>query len=173
VHTESTSSAPGRNPKERHALDAGGFILSVHKYLNSYIQVADAKAGFVLAASGAGTVLALPASSDRLVALNWVAVVIFGLAIVISASILYPRHSKKQRGLVYWENIAHHPTIEKYADAFGSKSPEQLELEFASQAWYLSKVLSRKYWLLRAAMVTFAVGIVFGLVALIANRLLV
>jgi len=146
-----------------HKLDAGGFILQVHQYLNQYVQVGDAKAAALLAASGGAALLAVPTATYPIQALHWLTVAVFGTAVIYCALILYPRQSPGQKGLIYWENVVSYPTDDEYANAMSSKTPAQLEAEFAKQAWHLSLVLSKKYARLRIALALFMYGSVLGL----------
>jgi hypothetical protein len=163
---------PKTPPSEPVAQGVGtppGFGKDVNDYLNHYVTVADAKAGAVLAADVAIAVLIFDRNAfagDRYFLLR-ASLGFLVLSAGICASVIFPRLPSGKTGLVFWEDIRNRKTLVEYARDVAVANAAAIEREYASQNWFVSHVLHKKYRLLQAAIVAFGVGValaaVFGI----------
>lgn len=133
----------------------------VNRYLNRYVNIADAKAGALLATDLAVGSSALRFSSDCWLAdlVNGTSLVALVLSLTVAGTVLFPRLPKGKKGLIFWEDIREHDTLASYADKFRESKDEELVAQYLSQNWYVSKVLHSKHRLVRWATGLFVAGV--------------
>lgn len=172
-----------------------GFSQTVHQYLNQFIGYADAKLGAVIAGNIliAATILQAHAASRGLsFYLGWVAVGVFSLSSIIGSAGFFPHidikavsnhRSKrvsryllfpsllfgsrdKDTSVIFWEGILSHCTPERYGEAVGALTPNDIEQQFAFENFQISRVLHKKYAALQLAVNLFACGLILTVISL-------
>lgn len=141
-----------------------GFSRAVNEYYNFYVGVADAKAG--AAGTTIGVLLVFlaaqrPSSGDVLAWCIFFLVVGACLASLISAGrVIYPRLTKGEYGLIFWEDVAAFDDSNSYAQHVLEASLEDIVGAYSKQNYYVARILAKKYsnvrstlWLTAAALV--------------------
>jgi hypothetical protein len=121
-------------------------------YVSAYIQLADAKAGVVLAVSGGligyllaqGSVRSAVTSAELVAVVPGGALAALALAFGLAFSVIRPRRGPPT-GVVYFEAVAAHETDENYVAALKSKSAMELAEVRIEHCHALSVICSRKY----------------------------
>lgn len=138
-----------------------GFGKGVNDYLNHFITIADAKAGALLAAN---FVLLGGVINLKVCCCNFILIIITGavsiLSIIFCCIVLYPRLPKVGKGLIFWGNIKSFNTANEYLIETGKLDNKQVEIEYATQNWLVSQVLSNKNYYVRFAIWTFCISLV-------------
>ena len=144
-----------------------GFGKGVNDYLNSSVALADAKAAAFLAAAatvGVGVLQVSGASTSW-----WVLRTISLVALTVSASlqavVILPRLPSGRSGLIFWEDIRKRPHLDDYVQEVTRLRPHDIEVEYASQNYFISDVLHRKHQWIRFGVSLFIVGVASGVAA--------
>lgn len=138
-----------------------GFGKGVNTYLNDYVRVADAKAAAFLAANFAATTLALrigPTTTLPSVC-RWLALAAFAISTCFCAWTLYPRLPKGHMGVVFWEDIMCFNKKELYITELKGMDEEAVEVEYAAQNWFVSKVVHKKLLAVQRAILWFVTAV--------------
>lgn len=139
----------------------------VNLYLTDYIRVADSKATVMLGVVGALLAAVLAQSSHPHAKGIWVyyaSVIITIVAIVVQILVIWPRTEfKRRKGLIFWDNISAHDQ-DDYRQKVSEIDEAGIVIELANQAHNLASTASRKYRILRWA-------VVFGVVAALVDVL--
>jgi hypothetical protein len=144
----------------RPAQPPPGFGQGVNDYLNHYVTVADAKAGAILAANlavGAALLDNQPAV-DPLFRYR-AALAMLGISSLICMVVVFPRLPSGGEGSIFWEDIRKRGSLAVYGSKVRSLNEEDVEREYASQNWFVSSLLHRKFRYVQWAIVTFALGV--------------
>jgi hypothetical protein len=88
-----------------------------------------------------------------------IALGVLALSAVTNTIVLFPRLPRGQQGLVFWENILSHKSLDEYKARVFCLTPRQVEAEYASQNFFVSIILHRKYKLLRWSIAFFLAGV--------------
>jgi len=144
--------------------EAQHFIFHEHVYLRQFIQAADQKAGFTLAASSAslGFLVNNFASDKSLISgstcrliLGVLIIILLGLSGLLAAISVRPRQNGIVGGLVGWIGILEHKNGSDYLAAIQGANPTS---QLADHCWSLASILRRKYSLLKLAIYSFIGG---------------
>lgn len=137
-----------------------GFGKGVNDYLNHYVTVADAKAGAVLAANLA---VAAALVDNQPVADPFfhyrAALAILGASSLLCVVAVFPRLPSGGDGSIFWEDIRKRGSLAAYGSRVRSLDEEDVEREYASQNWFVSSLLHRKFRYVQWAIITFAFGV--------------
>lgn len=137
----------------------------------SEVAQADQKASMLLAALGIGFGLVLSGqlagdwSPENLSTTGewawWVGATCAATSVAVAAAAIWPRfHADDVRnGIAYWGHVAAYSSIEEFDAAFDGEAMGVHE-RTRHQLWHLSRVVARKYALIRWAMVLAAGAIV-------------
>lgn len=145
---------------KRPAQPPSGFGKGVNDYLNHYVTVADAKAGAVLAANlavGAALLDNQPAADPFFH--YRAAIAILGVSSLLCVVAVFPRLPSGGDGSIFWEDIRKRGSLAAYGSRVRSLDEEDVEREYASQNWFVSSLLHRKFRYVQWAIVTFAFGV--------------
>lgn len=144
----------------RNNTNAKSFGSKVNDYLNHYVGVADAKAaGLVTASLTLSGFIYLNKPNYCLPFSLFVALVFYAVCIALSLSVLFPRLNSKGKSKVFWEDVqAHYATPESYYEAVKGLTEEEINKEYSYQNFYVSKILHKKYDLIRWASYAFFVA---------------
>ena len=147
-------------------------------YLVQHIQMADAKAGVVIAASGTliGFLVSSPAFSKALgfsspsALIAAAALVLLALSFALACSVVRPR-GVKPSGFLYFAAVAAFDNAAAYRERIGELSEAELADARVEQCYALSKICADKYAALRWSMIlglfgAIATGLVVRLLAL-------
>lgn len=145
------------------------------------VTIADQKASQLLAALAIGYgaifggVLAGQWTPSRMEAWGrpfwWLAALAAVTAIGFAAAAVWPRFEADDvaSGVLYWGHVAEYPTLEAFDAAMDEQPPQALD-RTRHQLWRISRLLKRKYLLIRAAIMTAGIEVLlFGLVSLSAG----
>jgi hypothetical protein len=173
AHTGATPASPvsGGGPADtairvlgggvtRPARPPSGFGKGVNDYLNHYVTVADAKAGAILAANlavGAALLDNQPAADP--VFHYRAALAILGVSSLLCVVAVFPRLPSGGDGSIFWEDIRKRGSLAAYGSRVRSLGEDDVEREYASQNWFVSSLLHRKFRYVQWAIVTFALGV--------------
>jgi hypothetical protein len=155
------------------------FACHVHSYLRQFVQAADQKAVFTLAASGAELGFLISHLSDNSYPHSlcfWVigipGALLLASAAGLAALSVRPRQNGVKIGLVAWGGILEHGNADSYI-----KSVREADLfqEVLAHGYTLSVIVRDKYTLLKYAINSFIAGslvtIVFFAVAIVERRM--
>ena len=70
-------------------------------------------------------------------------------------------------GVIFWEDIRTYPTVEAYQNKLRSMDDQDVEDSYAYQNFYVSRVLHRKHFYIRWAMVVTMLGVLMAVVGLL------
>lgn len=101
-------------------------------------------------------------------AIWWLAAVAAALAIAAAASAVWPRwpRDKNSTDIFYWGHVARYKTVDDLANALNNQAPTGDDRS-RHQLHHLSRIVRRKYRLVRAAMTFVAVSVaLFSLAAM-------
>jgi hypothetical protein len=131
-------------------------------YLDSYVSIADAKAGAVSGASGALLLFVasrFPEPSPLLFPLL-VSITATVAAFLVSLSSLYPRSPSAGTSLIAWRDVAkNHRSVGDFVLAFQTATTADLAAQMIEQNYWLSIVLARKFLLLRISLWLLGLGV--------------
>lgn len=124
----------------------------IHEYLTSYIQLADTKAGAVIALGSinAAILAVVPEKIDVLSKLLLgSSIVLLVIGLLLAISVIAPRTTNKSSdGFIYWKNIMAFDHYDKYKQAFLA---EGLLDDVLKHNYYLAGVAEAKYRRLNVA----------------------
>ncbi|MHB8217805.1 MAG: Pycsar system effector family protein [Candidatus Sulfotelmatobacter sp.] len=152
------------------------FLQNEAKYLSDYIRFADQKAGFTLTFSLAtlGFLFNHQQYSDLFQgAALWtrsnphsaLATGLLVVACTLSLLALVPRlWSHETKGLIFWQEIVTYNTAAEYQSALRQCSRVDLNNALGQQCYSLAKVCTRKYNLIKFALVAAPIGAAIGIV---------
>jgi hypothetical protein len=145
----------------RHSSDKGGHIKSpqgfgesVNKYLNHFVNVADAKAAGLLTvdlAIGGALVSNIPVALWPQ-CLHWAALLLLATSGIFALWALYPRTPKIGSSLIFWDDIRARPTVDDYLTDLSQVDDMEIERQYGAQNYLVSGVLSIKYRFVRCSM---------------------
>ncbi len=143
-----------------------GFGCTVYEQLNHYVAVADAKAIALVGANVTFGALLLAASPNDTLALilTWIAAAVFGTAALIGSVALYPRLSKNSSSTIYWEGIASRGSPENYLASLQDLDEAGVERAYATENFYVSRVLQAKYRITRWCIILSVIGFMLAFV---------
>jgi hypothetical protein len=133
------------------------------------VGIADHKSSMVLAALGIGFGALLgallandwrPSTLEGASEVAWWVAAAFSLgAVVCAGAAVWPRYTKADvsKGIYYWGHVATYNTLSEFETAMGQHPPAQGD-RTRHQLWRLSKIVDRKYTLVRAALVLAALA---------------
>ncbi|MFO1093470.1 MAG: DUF5706 domain-containing protein [Planctomycetaceae bacterium] len=141
---------------------------SIHATLHHSIELADKKAGFVIAAVGA--LLAYlhhepgvqwiqnPAQWRLSEACLFVADLGLVASTICSLLVVFPRLEGSMSGVVFWEAILQNQTASKYADVLVNMKSGDLSRKLLEHCFELAKICTTKYRCLQWAFVAGVIG---------------
>jgi Family of unknown function (DUF5706) len=143
------------------------------------VSYADHKASMVLAALGIGLGAVLggvvagdwkPADQDGLgEPVWWVGGALAVLSVVLAAGAVWPRYSRHRAGdgVYYWGDVAKFKSVDQLSQHLDVAAPAPGD-RTRHQLWELSRIVSKKYALIRWAFIAIALAVAaFGLSAII------
>jgi hypothetical protein len=131
-----------------------GFGESINKYLNHFVNVADAKAAGLLTAALAISGYLMPNAPTMLLPQisHWACLVLLTISGILALWALYPRTPKIGSSLIFWEDIRSRPTVDDYLNDLTQVDEIEVERQYAAQNYLVSGVLSAKYLFVRCSM---------------------
>jgi hypothetical protein len=137
-----------------------GFGKGVNDYLNYYITLADAKAaGFLTATLTIGSLALGFEPRDTLPrVLRVLGILALSWAAGECAAVIFPRLPKGSMGLIFWEDIRVRTTPAHYEREVKQLNVVAVEGEYATQNWYVSGVVHKKFRHVQRAMIGFGIG---------------
>jgi len=155
-------------PQTDKTLNPSDFACHVHTYLRQFIQAADQKAGFTLAASGAVLGFLISSLKDNThnhSFCSWLLGILGAVLLIVAGALaawaVRPRQNNVNVGLVPWIGIREHASADEYVSAVYSGKNDTLTKEILSHCYNLSDILRRKYALLKQAVNFFIAGSLF------------
>jgi hypothetical protein len=149
------------------------FAFHLHTYIRQFLQSADQKAGFTLAASSAllgflGTSHAdlLSSRCTCYTVLRVSSIVLTAVAGALAVWCVMPRQHALSDNLVSWKGIAEYSKARFYVDAV-NEAKDKLADEVLGQSYDLAKILRFKYRILKAALWFFMAGGVGAVILLL------
>src|SRR5262249_14802332 len=100
---------------------------------------------------------------------RWMAIGALGASLGLSAWALFPRLPSGRRGLVFWEDIETRPDVTTYTDEVARLTTRDIECEYASQNYFVSGVVHKKFRFVQWAIAMFLIGAGSAVVAYLAN----
>jgi Pycsar effector protein len=149
--TSIASSTADRPPAE--------FGRGFSEQLNQFIWVADAKAAVLVGANLtiAGLLLINRSAAFWPFIANVIAVVLLGISALLGLTVLYPRRAGEGKSILFWEDI-YKMSLSEYKAKVERLDPNQVENEYIIHNFYLSKVLHKKYFVIKWGIVLFIAG---------------
>jgi len=146
-----------------------GFGHGVHGDLNQYVALADAKVGALVGASLAFAVLlfANPPSNNIATIANWGSALLFAVSALVGASALYPRLSKNNRSLIFWQGISYRKTPDDYWSELRGLDEHLVERAYAIENYHVSRILCAKYRTIRWCVSLFMLGVLIASIRMI------
>ena len=127
---------------------------SVNDQINQYIMVMDTKASASLAGNVAvasfylGT---MPKSESGLAA-YYLALALFGSAILMAGGVIFPRLPKSGNSIIFWGDIAASPDFKSYQERFQRVLNDGfLDEQYCVQNYLAARVLRKKFKWLRCS----------------------
>jgi hypothetical protein len=161
--------------------DKQEFLWNVHSYTNEYIRFADTKAAVVVAWSSA-IIGALASQSVQnrfldiqLRSADWLnagtallAFILTAAGFLISLYVVFPRLTKGGKphdtDLVFWEHVRAFDSAAAYSHAI--EQQKDLSLCLSRHVYVIAEIARKKYWWLRVAICSTAIGTFLSLVEL-------
>ncbi|KQC33144.1 hypothetical protein AAU57_07330 [Nonlabens sp. YIK11] len=139
-----------------------GFSKNVNDYYNHYVTVADAKAGVLIAISF--VLFDFLKEFEHCTSfenfLFYSTIILLSLTCLFSICTVFPRNPRKKKGLIFWENVKEFENSNEYFDKVKELDQDKIEKKYSVQNYSLSKLLSRKYWFIRASIIVFIPSLV-------------
>lgn len=152
---------PNLNNKNSIVNTPAGYGKGINDYYNHYITVADAKSGAILAANfillGALININICCCYSITYLLSSLTSII---SIILCVFVLYPRLTKPEKGLIFWENIKNYSSVNEYLNDVRQLDISKVEEEYAKQNWHVSKILSSKNKNIRHAIIFFVISLI-------------
>lgn len=154
------------SPVTGEALDR--FTEFHQNYLSVHIQLADAKAGVVLGVSASvlGYLLSQDYFREAVIRLSgwqalvsWAAIITLMTAFGMAFAVILPRHLRTGPGPIFFHAVAQFGDQDSYMEALAHNSAESLAEARARNCYFVSRVCSRKYTILRLSMCVCAAAI--------------
>lgn len=159
------------------------FLEDAQRRFQSWIQLADAKAGAVLVLIGL-MATNLISKSDRLsravdspsgwgtvsTTCFWLACLTGAVSVVLVSLALFPRTRASTKSLGFFADVAAYETATDYLRALKQKDSAGLRVETANQVWELSRVARWKFTFLKRSYIAAIVFLVLVAAARIALR---
>lgn len=132
------------------------------------VAIADQKAGVVLASAGIGFAAVLggllagdwrPSDYGTAGQVVWWVATVFAFGVVISGAVaIWPRFTTRSEDalVTYWGHVARYATLDAFTAAL-EESPVDRE-RTKHQLWRLAKIVRKKYWCIRLALLSGAVA---------------
>ena len=147
------------------------FLWKTHAYINEYIRFSDAKAGFIIAISGALLSLLISMKSHllfmrpthgTLTGLGVLSALAF-LSLTVSAATallsVRPRlNSYQAKAFIYFGGVAQHASQESFYMAFCRETQETLQEHLAHHVYTLAAICQRKYFWISVSVIAVAFG---------------
>jgi len=139
-----------------------GFSKNVNDYYNHYVTVADAKAGVLIAISFVLFDFLKDFNHCTLFEniLFYSSSVLLSFTCIFSVCTVFPRNPKKKKGLIFWDNVKEFKNSREYLEKIKELDFEKIEKKYSNQNYYLSKLLSRKYFFVRLSIISFIPALV-------------
>jgi hypothetical protein len=161
-----TSSSPPNIPSGK--VDELESARQINGYLNHYVTVTDAKAIGLIAgvfASAAFLLKDIPCSASGFFWVYCAAALFHAVAASLGLAAIYPRVPSMGTSVIFWEDINLRKSLGDYLKAYKATcSSGFLDEEYATQNYYVGKVLHRKTALVRWSIRVFVLALVAGLV---------
>jgi len=138
-----------------------GFGKDVNDYLLRHVTLADAKAGATSSIDFAVSGLLIASLPDSGVARFFalLAALLLILSLLSGIAVIFPRTAVNPQGIIYWEGILGHKSLDAYLSVISTSDAARIEREYAEQNWSISQLLVSKFtwtqrsiWLLLAGM---------------------
>jgi len=128
-----------------------GFGHGVHVNLHQHVALADAKAGALVAADLGFAVILFSNQprTDMGTIVYWGAALLFTVSALVGASALYPRSSKNDLSLIFWQGISQQKTSDDYWSAVSNLDERKVKQEYAEGNYHVSRILCAKYSIIR------------------------
>lgn len=180
LRTDATAQAipqPNSTAKAANAVgdEEGQFPEFVHQYLRDYIALADQKAAFLFAVVAAiiAYLVEQKAPLAPITSGTWTWVGVLGLLAMAVLGItagfviatVVPRLKRGLRskpGLIFWEDIAAHPSADDYAAVIRQMSKSQTSDQVRAHCYVLAQIARHKYDHLNRGIITGIVGFVLA-----------
>lgn len=154
------------------------FLWHVHSYTNEYIRFGDAKAGFIVAWSGA--LLSVLVSTGKHALLCqcpftswwfWVAAAAFatqGVSFLFAVLAIRPRLSTESpKGFIYWGSIRGHSSLDEFREAVRNANPNDFLDALSGHLFTLAQIAVEKYyWINRGILWSVAGGVICAVLIL-------
>ncbi len=143
-----------------------GFSKEINGYLNSYVNMADSKAGAIVGLNTLilGLVMAWGENDRGDIRIHLFTVAFFVVGAALAAFVIFPRMPRGGSGVIFWEDIRTYPTVEAYQNKLRSMDDQDVEDSYAYQNFYVSRVLHQKHFYIRWAMIVTVLGVVMAVV---------
>jgi hypothetical protein len=139
----------------------------INNYLNHYVTVTDAKAVGILAgvfASAAFLLKDIPCTASFAFWGYLVGVLFHAATASMGLAAIYPRVPSMGTSVIFWEDIYQRKSLTEYLKAYKAAcSSGFLDEEYATQNYFVSRVLHRKTSFVRWAIRFFSLALVTGL----------
>lgn len=140
----------------------------INDYLNHYVTVTDAKAIGIIAGVFAGSAFLLkdiPCAASRIFFVYCLSALLHAIAASLGLAAIYPRVPSMGSSVIFWEDIYRRKELIDYLKDYKAIcSSGFLDEEYATQNFYVSRVLHRKTALVRWSIRVFVPALVTGLV---------
>lgn len=134
----------------------------VNGLLNQFVGVLDTKASMFLAGNIASATFLLKEAPHETWCrvLYFVSLACYGASVVMAGATIFPRLPKTGNSVLFWGDIASHPTAESYTTRFDAVLDSgKLDEEYLAQNYLTARLLMRKYRCLRACIRLFFVAL--------------
>jgi hypothetical protein len=153
------------NPSEK--VDELESARQINSYLNHYVTVTDAKAIGIIAgvfASAAFLLKDIPCTASGIFGVYCMAALFHAVAASLGLAAIYPRVPSMGTSVIFWEDINLRKSLGDYIKDYKTTcSSDFLDEEYATQNYYVSKVLHRKTALVRWSIRVFVLALIAGL----------
>lgn len=143
----------------------------VHGSLLQNVTLADRKAGILFTLVSAALLFLftrVPGSLASPAGALWMVVVVLLIAAAALAfTVIFPRKRRRAESVLFWGGVAEWPDAEAYIGAVSGMERERIARAKLEYCYDLAHICTRKFWLLRCAMMATAVGLVLFLVSLV------
>lgn len=133
---------------------------SINDQINQYIVMMDTKASVFLAGdvAAASFYLGLMPQSDEGLLAYYVALALFGAAILAAGGVIFPRLPKAGNSIIFWGDIAASPNFKSYQERFQSTLNDGLlDEQYCVQNFLAARVMRKKFlWLRGSILLSFA-----------------
>ncbi len=141
---------------------------SINDQVNYYIQVMDTKASYFLAGNVAAASFLLQSVPDGGLAKSayFAAIIFFCGSILVAGSVIFPRKPRSGTSIIFWGDIAAKDSLKSYIEHFhNTLDSGLLDEQYCAQNFFASRLMRRKFKLLRWAISLFIAGLFCALLA--------